>query len=229
VLEIPKNGSSTLQEVCKYWGWKRTTFYEDDWPMGPSAAVVRDPVDRFVSGLLQVMRGGVEGYGDRRIFGEELVVGKMAALLDDLEQSFFEPHTTPQSYWLVWPSSEPLKLGRIYALEDLQLSWGLVSQYLVESCIRVAPKNQAPASLKAETLEAVEPVVDRLRRLYAVDFELHDAARAAGPERAAVLVRQILSSRGSDCARADGPAHSERARDALRYGMAPVDVQGNRF
>ena len=101
-IKIPKVGSTTANQVLKAGlGWEvcEGKMVDPDWEC---VALVRHPVDRWISGMSQWAQGAS---------------AQRVPLEESLEKMVFDVHTQPQAWWLegVAPS--------LFKLESIQKLW----------------------------------------------------------------------------------------------------------
>lgn len=154
---IPKNASSTITDALKPRRW--TVLFEKP-QEGVFFGVVRDPVDRWVSGIAQVFHH--VGKINKRLRAD---IGPF------IEQPWFDQHQAPQ----VWFYRE-IESPRIYKIENLSAMWEWLGMPEPRS------KNvSAHLRIKRELIERIweqmTPAYEqKLREFYKDDQALYDGA-----------------------------------------------------
>jgi hypothetical protein len=109
-IKIPKCGTTTITKVLvdrEGWATHREPWIDTDWDM---AALVRHPVDRWISGMAQYLHNG-----QRHIVSVDQAIEKME----------HDTHTSPQSKWMQGAKPWLFKLENIQRLWDW---WGISSR-----------------------------------------------------------------------------------------------------
>ena len=97
-VPIPKNGHTSHREMFLGAGWREVNYATEGINL-PVYIVVRDPIDRWFSGIRQITRDTLE---DQNPFPEETPT--YAELLDQAREGgrlVFDQHTVPQSVYLM--------------------------------------------------------------------------------------------------------------------------------
>tara|TARA_R100001530_G_scaffold37085_2_gene28812 strand:- start:5896 stop:6435 length:540 start_codon:yes stop_codon:yes gene_type:complete len=155
-LMIPKCGTNTVAEVLQHRnGWERfrEKMFDEEWEY---TAIVRHPVDRWVSGAMQYEQGGQQ----RRHGSVDNAIKKMV----------FDCHTAPQYLWLMgFDGHVNLKLFKLEHIKRLWEHLGITNWRGVHKQKRIYFPGRSKLVLE-------EKHEERIMDHYAEDMRLYERA-----------------------------------------------------
>lgn len=176
-IHVPKNAGMSVSHALYGRQVKHSTirYYQRVAPelasAAPSFAVIRDPLERFLSAYRYARMGGsgdnVVSLPFRRIYR---TLSSIDMTLDHLEAARFPygvDHIFRAQSWYVLDDAGRVSVGRLILLDDLE-------SYMAAAHALVLPRINRGAGGR-ESLTSAQ--AERLRRLYRRDFELFDALR----------------------------------------------------
>ena len=174
---IPKNASSWTKPNLQDWGWEFYNYHTDQ--LNKTAIVVlRDPVDRWISGFATYASSWILG----KDYGSDHFVEDYNSLSDRLifDNLVFDDHTTPQSNFVEFlPKVKPVthfRLGKDtvanisrYAQQNLNISD-------VDANVSEDHYDQQQISKFIRNRLTNRPdLIERINEQYANDFNLIDS------------------------------------------------------
>jgi hypothetical protein len=170
-INIPKNASTSMQRMLMPIGFRYTTAHRRR-PVPPGVtvfAVVREPVERWVSAMLQFDKSPAQP-----LPFEEFAAAQLD-LVRDARFTPLDPHLTPQSTFLL----PTMPVSCLLRFDDLESDYAALAERL-DLPTRMRHANRAVSGRAAWLTEQLTDVHrDRLRELYADDVSLHEQAQAA--------------------------------------------------
>lgn len=184
-IHVPKNaGTSIAAAVYGYSPAHRSAYYfhsvaKDFIDRAQSFAVLRDPVDRFLSTYWFIRNGGGDDVAMNPSFRAAVAgIETLDALLDFTEANIKDVYKLynvlrPQ-WWYVTDDQGRILVDRLFILGEHQDE---MSAFLSQFGVAEIPtKNRT----KKGALDLTEAQAERIRRLYARDVELIERVRAGG-------------------------------------------------
>lgn len=186
-IHVPKNGGTSVKRALYRSdpGHASVRYYDlffPDWFAGvPSLAILRDPVDRFLSGLgFLLARGG----GDVRIQARPLRrlshIADADSMLDHLEaiaagsnwlaaDTFLRPQV-----WYVTDAAGRIRVSHLWLLEEADRGLG---DFLKDWGVSHLPHVNRT---RRRTERLSDAQITRVRRIYAADCALYETVQRAG-------------------------------------------------
>jgi hypothetical protein len=200
-IHVPKNGGTSVKRAlyASDPGHATLRYYElflpDTLREKETLAILRDPVERFLSGFDFLMAGGG---GDVRIRPEPLKrmagIGSFDALLDFLEGAKgdwlgVDTFLRPQS-WYVTDAAGRLGVQHLWLLEET----AAMGKFLTGFGVAAIPHSNRT---RRQNRIVSPQQKTRLERLYPEDFELYARIRAEGGYSASLLgapIRALMAA-----------------------------------
>jgi hypothetical protein len=206
LLVMAKVGSHTFYHLTRAAGWQVREMSLERWPEDLRLVVVlRDPVDRFLSGyrqILELYKGGklvLKSQWPCDLLDEPSPERRMVSFLEELERWFFDGHVVPQSSYC-WGDGAALPLARVYLLDRMEDEWEDLTRFVgAEGCARVVG-NVAPSKEKEQVRLCFDrlDLRDRVLALYSTDSQMVRAARSVDLSMRAGEVCGVLNELGPD-------------------------------
>lgn len=173
-VHVPKNGGTSIERTLAapnqtVGGHSTAGAMRKKWPAEWaewfSFAIVRDPVDRFLSAWSYLRQEPVHPAHNNAIVHELDTLNKFCARLEaqpDLIHSMV--HLIPQARFLQGISGQIL-VEKVYRFEELDLAWK-------DICARLGVDKKLPHLNKSRRQKAPEGLEGMVRRLYPDDYRL---------------------------------------------------------
>lgn len=197
-IHVPKNGGTSVKRALYRSdpGHATLRYYERFFPASlahkETLALIRDPVDRFLSGFDFLMNGGG---GDVRIQPRPLRRMQQVRTTDDF-LDFIETaggdwlkvdtFARPQ-HWYIANSRNQIGVNHLWLLERSKPLTEFLGVYGIQTLPHANRTRRQDRSLTEEQIE-------RLKRLYPEDFALYDLLKANGGYSSALTGRAVSAS-----------------------------------
>jgi hypothetical protein len=180
-LNIPKNASTYLTNILRANGWENCILNDRGPAIAGAIVVLRDPVERWISGFATYASSWLLGYG----YGSDHWVqdyNRLAEriIFDNLE---FDDHTTPQvDYIAQLPSNLPIKyfvLNQATIVNDIAQYTGLDIQ-VTEVDGNVSGNNYDQRQITQFMRDRITKnpeLTDKIIGHYKRDFDLIDSVK----------------------------------------------------
>lgn len=180
-LNIPKNASSTLRQLFEF-GNNRTKMAgpaDETFHRRITFTVIRNPIDRFISGYSEVLKCRNDGPCDYtrslpfyNMKDPDLKIQRFKTFLSNVEDNLYDEHIKPQVYYL-----GDVKVDYYLSLENLEND---VNAMLVENGFE--PLNferrwntgLKDKQIYKDFIMSNENILSKIKMMYKDDFELYE-------------------------------------------------------
>jgi hypothetical protein len=177
-VNIPKNASSEFKFIFK--DWKKSNYNVDTPPDNKYIVILRDPTERWVSGITEFLIGNYSHPGqlNKELSIDEITTAIESSFVQNLISNFviFDPHTLPQCYFL-----QNLNISDIAFFYQDQLVVNRVSKYVGLSGQITNANNTVENEKKTIISTAVKKMISKNTSIqkiidmhYYCDFRLFD-------------------------------------------------------
>ena len=132
-VNIPKNASMSVRDILLNNGFKVSNYIKNDYTEYLSFTVWRDPLRRFVSGYLEILRRYSRKseiapyvYHDRRPFlhvQDSQALIKFEEFISEVKYNFFDEHIQSQCWFIEDWKGNQFKFDHVFRLESLNEEW----------------------------------------------------------------------------------------------------------
>lgn len=176
---VPKNASTALRNSI---GPTDAKYYFDEGvELGDDVVkftVIREPVDRFVSAYLEVLKRAIidcPGTRGKKFYTIRDEKERFKEFINEIDKNgFWENHARPQSFYLSDKDGNILDLDFVFNFN--QIADGL-DKMAEETGIRLTPKREwfhHPGDKQIVHSYIDDELRERIKKIYAKDFELYE-------------------------------------------------------
>jgi hypothetical protein len=142
--------------------------------------IVRDPLNRFVSGVFEGIKRGESPKNIRDLKSVSDIPKLITSFIDIIEKDgFTEVHTAPQVAYFCDKNGKDFKFDKVLVFERLSTDFAkMCEEYDINSKLEHKQKGNHSRSAKAlELIKKDENLMNRIKNLYKEDFELYNRIR----------------------------------------------------
>jgi len=177
-LGIPKTASTSMRHTFKIDknGMKLYNIPEDkkDYKV---FTVIRNPLNRFVSGMFESFKRGETPANLKALFTVGDTIEMVTSYLDILEgEGFIETHTTPQSFFMHDEGGKEFNFDRILIFENVVEEFNKMCQdFNINKNLQHKQIGNKPRDIRVlDEIKSNPDLLKRIENLYKKDFEIYN-------------------------------------------------------